>query len=128
MEADLLRHYRIDLHRDLGTERLTFRRLSVLLSHLPRDSSFVRAVAGEAARWGDLEHLVASVIDALQGTNYLLTAQAAGKRKVKVPRPIPRPGQAERRHAMTPAQLDVFFAERRRRQASAAERPAGEVT
>lgn len=35
------------------------------MRQLPRESNFQQAIGGERARWGELEHLVASVIDAV---------------------------------------------------------------
>lgn len=55
---------------DLETDRLSWRRLDLLLRHLPRDSHFVRAISGEIARWGESEHLLASILDALQLGNW----------------------------------------------------------
>lgn len=54
---------------------------------LPRDSLTMRAVAGDGARWGDAEHLLADVVDLLQGANW----QRAGRRTGK-PKPVKRPG------------------------------------
>lgn len=96
IESDLLRYYQIDLPAALGTNRLTWRRLRVLLGHLPRESAFVQADRGQSARWGELEHLVASVIDVLQAGNYL-TTRAHFQGKPKPPTPIRRPGDPQGR-------------------------------
>lgn len=77
---------------DLGTERLTYRRLSVLLGNLPRDSAFVRSVAGEAATWSDSDHLLATITDLLASANW-----QRGGGKGKRPQPIPRPGKGVKR-------------------------------
>lgn len=66
-------------------------RFGVLLRGLPRESLTVRAVGGEGARWGEVEHLLAVVIDLLQSQVWQF-ASANSRRKVKRPRPYPRPG------------------------------------
>lgn len=91
IEPDLLRFYNIDVCADLGTPRLTWRRLVVLLNHLPRESAYVQAVGGDRLKWGDTEHLLAGVIDQQQVTNYLLT-RANFKSNRAAPKPIRRPG------------------------------------
>jgi hypothetical protein len=91
IEADLLRYFRIDLVADLGTDRLTWRRLAVLIAALPRDSAYVLSVYGERARWGEMEHLLADLSDQMAGVSYLLAA-AHFKGKPKPPQPRPRPG------------------------------------
>ena len=93
IESDLSRFHHVNLFADLGTDRLTWRRLDVLLRHLPRESSFVQAVGGDAARWSDSEHLLAGVIDVLQVGNYL-TTRAHFKGNPPKPKPIRRPGES----------------------------------
>lgn len=73
---------------DLGTERLNWRDLWVIVNNLPRTSALVRAVAGEDAQWGLLEHLTAVVADAVEVGNW----QRQGKAHAPKPKPIPRPG------------------------------------
>ncbi len=73
---------------DLGTERLTWRDLWVIVNNLPRSSALVRAVAGTDAEWGLLEHLTAVVADAVEVGNW----QRQGKASAPKPKPIPRPG------------------------------------
>lgn len=79
---------------DLGTERLTWRRLAVLLAHLPRDSWTVREVSGEAARWGDQEHLLATIADLLTQANWMFAA-ANSKHAPDLPKPLRRPGDPD---------------------------------
>jgi hypothetical protein len=67
----------------------------VLLRYLPRESSFVQAVAGETARWGNTEHLLAGLIDVVQVGNYLTEVLASNRQirgEPKPPKPIRRPG------------------------------------
>lgn len=74
--------------------RLTWRRLGVLLRHLPRESSFVQAIGGDRVRWGDVEHLLASVVDEQRVANWQY-ASAHSKRKPKRPRFVHRPGMKQ---------------------------------
>lgn len=72
----------------IGTERLSWRDLWVVVRQSPRASALFRSMHPEAADWGHSEHLLAAVFDAVQINNWL-TAQ--GKRHER-PRPLPRPG------------------------------------
>ena len=90
-----MRFYHIDLLADLGTRRLTWRRLTVLLNHLPRESAYVQAVVGDTARWGDTEHLLAGLIDVVQVGNYYTQVLASNRQFKEAPKPppvFPRPG------------------------------------
>lgn len=88
IEADLLRWYQIDLQRDLGTERLTWRRLAALIGQLPREAATTLSVHGDVVRWGAVEHLLASVVDLLAAGNW----QRGGKKHAPRPKPVRRPG------------------------------------
>jgi hypothetical protein len=91
IEADLLRWYRLDLQRDLGTPRLTWRRLRVLLGQLPRESGLVQRTGGDVVRWGSQEHLLASVVDELRILDWhYVSSHSRGR--VPAPPLIPRPG------------------------------------
>jgi hypothetical protein len=113
IEADLLRHYGVDL-LDYHRGRLSARRLRVLIQHLPRDAALVRAVHGEDAEWGLTEHLLAAAVDQLATGNWLFATahtpeQASPPER---PRPVPRPGIDSHEPALppaTPAQLAAFF-------------------
>ena len=76
---------------DVGTARLSWRRLWSLLSLLPPDSLYAQATVGEQATWSINDHLVATVVDALQVSNWLF-ASAHSKQKVPMPQRVPRPG------------------------------------
>jgi hypothetical protein len=82
----------LDWHR--GT--LTSRRLRVLVEHLPADSSFARAVNGEAAEWGVTEHLLAAVADQLAAANWMFATvnRDEDAEALPYPEPIARPGLA----------------------------------
>lgn len=93
LEADLLRHYGVDLldwHR--GT--LSSRRLRVLTEHLPADSSFARAVHGEQADWTVTDHLLAAVVDHLAVANWMFATvnRDEDTDPAPYPEPLPRPG------------------------------------
>lgn len=69
----------------------------MLLRYLPREASYVQAVAGPAARWGDTEHLLAGVIDVVNVGNYYTEIMASNRRLTgtpKPPKPIRRPDDA----------------------------------
>ena len=74
--------------RDLGTDRLTWHELAVIVKHLPRSSALVRVIEGDDHPWGLAEQLLAAAVDALSAANW---QRGEGKRKDK-PKPIPRPG------------------------------------
>lgn len=67
---------------------MTWRRLSVLIEHLPAQSATGRAMHGDDADWTLTDYLLAGSFDALQIANW----QRAGDRKAPRPRPFPRPG------------------------------------
>lgn len=94
IEYDLLvAGLRID---DLGTERLSWRHLLVMVEQSPRGSALARAVHGEAATWGPLEYLMAIAVDAIQWGNW----QRGGGKGPK-PNPMPRPVKTDDRTVKT---------------------------
>lgn len=76
----------LDLN-DLGTERLSWRRLRAVLRHLPHTSATSQALHGDAVVWTSTDHLLAAAVDALNIANW----QRTGKKQNR-PKPIPRPG------------------------------------
>lgn len=91
VRSDLLRFY--GLRVDPTDPWLPWDELRDLVANLPRESATVRANAGEAARWGETEHLLAVQIDLLQGQLWqFASANSKKSRKPKRPRPYPRPG------------------------------------
>ncbi|MFK0294499.1 hypothetical protein ACIQU6_29080 [Streptomyces sp. NPDC090442] len=97
IESDLLRFWNLDLIADLGTPRLTWRRLGVLIERAPDESALARTLAGEGALWTPERHLLAGVIDSLGVVAYLLggtivTLGGAKDNPVPHPKPIERPG------------------------------------
>lgn len=95
LEADLHTEYGIDLN-DLGSHRLTWRKLNVLVAQLPRTSRLATALHGPPARWGELEHMLADLWDLLAAAN---TEQ--GKRAPTYPRP-----KKPKRALLSPKELD----------------------
>lgn len=93
LEADLLRHYGVDL-LDWHRGRLSSRRLAVLVRHLPRDSVTLRELHGEAADWSVTDHLLASVVDQLAEANWMFATvnQDEHAESLEYPKPVPRPG------------------------------------
>ncbi len=122
LEVDLLR-LGIDLPRDLGTERLTWRRLELLIRHLPRDSATVRRIHGPPPPWSVTDHLLASVIDVLrwQGTatrRTLADVTGAKGQREDFPKPIRRPGDEQQqqptRRVVRPGELARMMGSKKR--------------
>lgn len=121
VEADLRRYYQVDL-RDLwrpqgGQSRLTYRLLGVLIEHLPGESAtktaqrdqipdetlaeLAKQPPGRHGPWSHLDLLVAALIDRVE----LLRRDTAALHGVKPPgrfEPVPRPGIAAKRRALSP--------------------------
>ncbi|MEV4439685.1 hypothetical protein AB0K09_11800 [Streptomyces sp. NPDC049577] len=112
----------LDWHRG----RLSTRRLSVLIAHLPRDSAVNRALHGEAVEWGVTEHLLAAVTDHLAAANWMTSVVNGDPdaEQPEFPEPVPRPdtrewtgandepspGDAAVRHSRPSAEeLSLFF-------------------
>jgi hypothetical protein len=101
----------LDYHRD----RLSARRLRVLVQHLPADSALVRTLRGESAEWGLTEHLLAAAVDELAVGNWLFASAHAPEHAdaPERPRQVPRPGVEDERDAepvsATPGQIAAFF-------------------
>lgn len=95
VEADLLRFYRADI-RDLGSRRLSWRRLAVLIGNLPADSSLLRSMG----HWTPSETLLSHIENRVAVANW---QRGGGKdsrgRKVPPPEPIRPPAvlRAEQR-------------------------------
>lgn len=96
VEADLARFYHLRL-ADLTCGLLTWRRLGVLVRHLPTDGALARALHGEAVRWSTADHLMATTVDLLASANW-----QRGGGKGKRPRRLPRPGSSAcKKHGRT---------------------------
>lgn len=60
-----------------------------LITALPKESRFVKAVAGPKSEWTTTDYLLAATVDTLASANW----QRGGGKGAK-PKPIPRPGAA----------------------------------
>lgn len=107
---------------DLGTERLTWRDLRIILAQQPRTSAFARATHGdEAVEWGIAEQLLAAAVNELRWLHWAKTKNA-GKASNREPEPIgPTWWQQARKKkavsmrvgdAMTTEEFDRRYAER----------------
>ncbi|WP_256107214.1 hypothetical protein [Streptomyces sp. ODS05-4] len=99
----MLRHYGVDLldwHRD----RLSTRRLAVLIRHLPRDSALLSETDGEAAEWNTGDYLLAAVVDHLAAANWMFASVHSDEdaEPPERPVPVPRPGDGDRRGTPAP--------------------------
>ncbi|MFI9506872.1 DUF5361 domain-containing protein [Nocardia sp. NPDC052566] len=88
IEADLIRAgVRL---RDVGTKRFTWRDFAVLVRQSSADSALLRAMHPERYRWGQVEHLLADLVDV---ANLLLWSKTKdGSNNRNRPSPYPRPG------------------------------------
>lgn len=79
---------------DLGSERLTWRDLWVIVQHAPRESALARAVGGDDVVWGLTDHLLATTIDVLNIANWQRENQGRkkGQTPTRKPKRMPRPG------------------------------------
>ncbi|GAA3136667.1 hypothetical protein GCM10010466_29350 [Planomonospora alba] len=92
VEADLARFYGVDLV-DLYRGRISLRKVYSLVSSLPYDSATHKAVLGEAAAWGSIEHLLAATVDELRVSNWLFQrVNFEQNPPTPAPEPLPRPG------------------------------------
>lgn len=103
LEADFQQFYALDLNGLL--DRGEWRRAAVLLSQLPADSRYVRAVQ-PALAWGPTEYLLAYIADSLAFLRFELTHQNGGRGGRK-PKPYPRPKAAEPPRKVRPEERTV---------------------
>jgi hypothetical protein len=75
----------------LGSERLTWRDLLVIVRHLPQDSALSRSMNGSISSWTVTDYLLADIFDALNIANWQ-RANAGKKSPSPKPKPYPRPG------------------------------------
>lgn len=108
--------------RWLGTDRLTWRDLALIINFAPRESPLAREVEPEKALWGLTDQLMAATVDQLRVANW-----QRGGAKGERPKPLRRPGigddkpdQKQRRfgggmNVMTLEQAKVWREKRRGR-------------
>jgi len=102
LEADLKSEYGVRLS-DLFRGKLTYRELLVYIRQLPVSSRLIKHQLGHDGEWTANEYLLAALLDGVKSTNYLISSYLNAKSKhprvIKPPKPIDRPGDAERRAA-----------------------------
>lgn len=120
VEADLLSCYRIDL-RDLWRGGLSYRRLWVLLKHLPADSWTQTALRDSAdsdltelavperenqsfGPWALSNYQLAALTDEVAWLRFVV-ARTAGNKDYPEPKPQPRPGMRRPRRVQTEANV-----------------------
>ena len=74
--------------RDLGTERLSWGDLRVIVQQSPPGSALFRAMNPDDWQWTFEAQLIAEAADQLRVANW----QRSGGKKRDYPKPIPRPG------------------------------------
>lgn len=77
-----------------GTDALTWRKFGALVDGLPPGSALAIEMHGEAATWSVSDHLLATVIDLLQGANW--QRHGKGKKPDPFPRPLPKGKQSQK--------------------------------
>lgn len=81
--------------RDLGSDAFTWSDLRAIVKHLPATSAYWRKREPEKARWGVAEYLLAIIADSVRWLVWSKTKDAKFNRKR--PKPIPRPGDSEKK-------------------------------
>ncbi|WSX18117.1 hypothetical protein OG496_33700 [Streptomyces sp. NBC_00988] len=82
----------LDWHRD----RLSARRLTVLIRQLPHDSALNRELHGGAADWSVTDHLLAAAVDHLAAANWMFASVNSEEGdQPEPPAPVPRPSYDE---------------------------------
>jgi len=107
----MLAEYGIDLGSALwGTEAIGARRLLSLIDGLPPGSAMHRALDPAGSSWGQLEELVATLIEVTDMSNRLyLRVHTNPGTDVGEPIHIPRPWD-EKKPATEPEDVAAFFA------------------
>ncbi|MFI7707603.1 hypothetical protein [Nonomuraea sp. NPDC049480] len=95
IEADLARFYPRDADQleEFWAGRMSWRRLWVLVSRLPRDAATVIAEVGpDRAAWSTEVELLAKAVDELAAANWQFASAHRGRGPAPAPpQPIPRP-------------------------------------
>ena len=94
---------------DLGTQRLSWRDLWVIVRQSPRGSALARSIHGQRAAWAQETYLLADIFDVLAAANW----QRGGGKGPK-PKPFPRPKRDDdatvKRFGSAPLPVDEFDA------------------
>lgn len=99
--------------RDLGTDRMSWRRLKLMIDWVPPGSMLWMAMLGDRAPWPAEWHFQAAQFDALQVANWQ-RANEGKKRPSKPPDPLPRPGDVASKRDRAEAVRDALLAQRER--------------
>ena len=95
---------------DLGTRRLSWRDLWVIVREAPNRSALVRAIDPESAAWSHTDYLLALVFDAVQIGNWHRAGSPAGYRPEPLERPgVERPNKKYGSEAVGMAEMDKFL-------------------
>lgn len=90
---------------DLGTERLSWRDLKVIITRMPQERSALAAERHpEDSAWGLLHMLTAELVDVQRVALWAKTKDGAKNRNR--PKPIERPGRRPEKFGKKPLELD----------------------
>lgn len=90
---------------DLGTERLTWRDLKVIVTRMPPHKSALQAEKRpDDSPWGLVEHLLAELVDVQHLALWAKTKD--GSKNRNRPKPIERPGRRPERFGKKPLELE----------------------
>lgn len=90
---------------DLGTERLSWRDLKVIVKRMPPDRSALSADRyPDDFGWTLANHLIAEAVDSLRLQLWAETKD--GQKNRNRPKPIPRPGRRPEKFGKKPLELD----------------------
>jgi hypothetical protein len=96
---------------ELGTPRLTWRRLGVLIRHMPPGSALHRAMDPEGVDWDVNSHLLAAIVDAEH-----LSLWQRGDGKGQRPKPVRRPAPPGERRITWAEKVRLYEEHKRQRQ------------
>jgi len=104
IEADFFQYYGLDIAK-LGQPGLSLGRFESLVKNLPRESRTVQKIVGERVSWGESEHLLASLIDAVQLNSWIAAnVYTPASKRSPVPERFPRPGTEPRQVGLPKAE------------------------
>jgi hypothetical protein len=101
LEADFQRFYGLDLRMELwGPKPIGARRLASLIRGLPPDSALHRALDPDGWAWGNVEELMAVLVEMFHSAN-----TPKGTKPLKIRRPGASPERSGPRRQSTPAEI-----------------------
>lgn len=92
--------------------KISLRRMIVLVKGLPASSRVRAAMAGDenGSRWGDVEHLLAVLVDSVNFLTQVTAYKGSGRKPTGPPPPLPRPGDEPRRDPEADARAREYIA------------------